>query len=87
MFQQTQHERDGHGKLPEALKRPARAFRSFCANLALGFMMADRNLGGSPYRKMLSVNSRMAQMWIHALKACRHGKWLEMPSALLAKVH
>lgn len=33
--------------------------------LGLGFMRTARNLGGSPYLKMLSTNNRTAHTWIH----------------------
>lgn len=46
------------------------SFLSFVACLGFGFSRQPRNLGGRPYLSMLSVNKRMAQMWIHALKAC-----------------
>ncbi len=44
--------------------------RSFGAVFCCGFISTARNFGGRPYRRMLSTNSRTAQMWIHALKAC-----------------
>ena len=56
--------------IPAFPKSEASVFRSLAVLFWLGFINAARNLGGSPYLRMLSTNSRIAQMWIHALKAC-----------------
>ena len=56
--------------IPAFPKSEASVFRSLAVLFWLGFISAARNLGGSPYLKMLSTKSRIAQMWIHALKAC-----------------
>ena len=48
----------------------ARDFLSLVCALGFGFIRTPRNCGGRPYRSMLSVKSRTAQVWIQALKAC-----------------
>lgn len=56
--------------IPEEPKREASSFRSLGAFFWLGLSSTARKRGGRPYRRMLSTKSRMAQMWIQALKAC-----------------
>ena len=55
---------------PEDPKREPSSFLSLGAFFWLGLSSTARKRGGSPYRRMLSTNSRMAQIWIQALKAC-----------------
>lgn len=47
--------------VPEELNMVPSAERSLFSALP-GFITAARNFGGSPYRRMLSVNSRTAQI-------------------------
>lgn len=56
--------------IPELPNKEASTFRSLAVLFWLGFISAARNLGGRPYRRMLSTKSLIAQMWIHALNAC-----------------
>lgn len=61
---------------PELPNKEASTFRSLAVLFWLGFISAARNLGGRPYRRMLSTKSLIAQMWIHALNACTRAKVL-----------
>ena len=60
----------GSCSIPAVPNSWLKSLRSFCCCLALGFMRTPRNLGGRPYRSILSMNNLMAQMCIQALNAC-----------------
>ena len=69
-----------YGKFPNSDDRLApppkvlaRVLRSLGTVFCVGFMRAARNLGGRPYRRMLSTKRRTAHTWIQALNACATG--------------
>ena len=55
---------------PGILNSEASSFLSLEEAFMLGFMSTAKNLGGSPYLRMLSTKRRTAQMCIQALNAC-----------------